>query len=216
MKTLPSLMRASVTVAWMLFPVALLGAACQSRSNLNAERDVLWKEAEAIAARHAAFDSRIATWSEAVGAWAKQNAADIDPARIVLALSSRSYFLHARHSSDTADTDAAYVHLEDQMKEIQETRSRIDADWRDLITRDRAWFARAGQKPVEHQVTFDYEFGDSTIPIPGVSARQSCCSLTTKIPGETNCKLNSEFCVKPANRKWKRVCVYICSVQAIQ
>lgn len=216
MKTLPMPTRRPVAIACLLVSVVLLGSACRSSSTLNAERDALWKEAEAVEARHMALDTQIAAWSDAVGAWAKQNAPDVDPARVVLALSSRSYFLHTSHPPDSADTDAVYVHLEDQMKEIQDTRSKIEADWRDLIARDRAWFDRAGQKPIEHRLTFDYEFGDSTIPIPGVSARQGCCKLTTTIPGETNCKLIGEWCEKLANGKWKRNCLYMCSVKVIQ
>jgi hypothetical protein len=199
----------------MFVSLAIFGSACGSASRLNAERDALQREAEAISARHQALDDQISAWSESVGVWAKLNAPDVDPARLVLSLTSRSYFLHTAHQPATGDTDTAYVRLETEMKDIQEKRSRIETEWRDLIRRDRAWFDRAGQKPIEKQVSFDYEFGDSTVPIPGVSARQRCCSLTTKIPGETNCKLIDEFCAKDAKGKWKRVCVYICSVQAI-
>jgi hypothetical protein len=209
------MMRTPAVHVSVLVSLVTLNSACGSASKLNAERDALQREAEAISARHQALDDQIAAWSESVGVWAKQNAPDADPARLVLSLSSRSYFLHTAHQTAAGDTDAAYVRLETEMKDIQERRSRVETEWKDLIRRDRAWFDRAGQKPREQQVSFTYGFGDPTVPIPGVSARQRCCSLTTKIPGETNCKLIDEFCAKDAKGTWKRVCVYICSVVAV-
>jgi hypothetical protein len=209
------MMRIPAVHVSVLVSLVTLNSACGSASKLNAERDVLQREAEAISTRHQALDDQIATWSESVGAWAKQSAPDVDAARLVLSLTSRSYFLHTAHQPATGDTDAAYIRLETEMKDIQDKRSRIETEWKDLIRRDRAWFDRAGQKPREQQVSFTYGVGDPTVPIPGVAARQRCCSLTAKIPGETNCKLIDEFCAKDAKGTWKRVCVYICSVVAI-
>jgi hypothetical protein len=205
-----------ISLAWILVCGLLFGLGCRSRSNYAAERAALWKDAEALEARHQALDNQIAAWSESVGAWAKKNAITADPARLVLSLSSRSYFLHQPHQG-TTETDPEYAHLEDQMKEIQAKRRQIEADWQDLLMRDRASIDRTGSKPVEVQRTFEYDYGDSTIPIPGVSARQGCCSLTTTVPGETGCKLSFETCVKPstAGGKWTRWCVYVCDPKPI-
>jgi hypothetical protein len=206
-----------IAVAWILVCGSFLGLGCQSRSKHVTERIALWNEAEAIEARHQSLDNEIAAWSESLGAWARKNAITIDPARLVLSLSSRSYFLHQPHPPSTTETDPEYAHLEDQMKEIQAKQRQIEADWQALLARDRASNDRAGVKPVEVQRTFEYDFGDSTIPIPGVSARQSCCSLTATFPGETGCKLLLEYCQKPstAGGKWQRVCWYICDPKVI-
>jgi hypothetical protein len=206
-----------IIVAWILMSGSLLGLGCRSPSNYVTERVALWKEAEAIEARHQALDTEIAAWSESVGAWAKKNAITIDPGRLVLSLSSRSYFLHQPHPPGTTETDPEYAHLEDQMKEIQAKQRQIEADWQDLLTRDRASIDRTGLKPVEARQPFEYDFGDSTIPIPGVSARATCCRLTTTVPGETGCKLASEFCLKPttAGGKWRVWCMYVCDPKPV-
>ena len=195
----------------------LLGLGCRSQLTYDTERIALWKEAEAIEARHEAQDTEIAAWSESVGAWAKKNQITIDPAQLVLSLSSRSYFLHQPHPGDITQTDPEYEHLEDQMKQIQAKRGKIEADWQDLLTRDKASIDKTGLKPVESRQPFEYNFGDSTIPIPGVTARSKCCRLTTTLPGETGCKLVGEFCVKPttAGGKWRVWCLYVCDPKPV-
>jgi len=195
----------------MLLCAVLAGSGCRSSAGYAAERAALWKEAEAIEARHQALDNEIAAWSESIGAWAQKNAVTTDPARLVLSLSSRSYFLHQPPPPDAGNTDPEYAQLEHGMKEIQANQRRIEADWQALLTRDRASMDRGGLKPVERRESIEFDFGDPTIPIPGVSARARCCALTKTIDGE-NCKLNSEFCATPATKggKWRHMCVYIC------
>lgn len=181
-------------------------------STLKAERLALQRKAEAIEARHQALDAEIAAWSENVGRWIKNNGITIDPARVVLSLSSRSFFLHQSQHSGAAGGDPEYSHLEAQMKEIQSKRKEIEANWLDLMSRDRASIARNHLKPAETQQAFDFDLGDSTIPIPGVSARQRCCALT--IPdGDIlhGCKLTKEGCKKNEGSKgWHLVCYYEC------
>jgi len=180
-------------------------------SAVKAERLALQREAEAIEARHQALDAEIAAWSENVGRWMKKNGITIDPARVVLSLSSRSFFLHESQHSGAASGDPEYSHLEDQMKEIQAKRKKIEANWLDLISRDRASIAKNHLKAVETQRSFDFELGDSTIPIPGTSARQGCCPLTMAGQGKTlhGCKLTSETCEKQGT-EWQLTCGYTC------
>jgi len=206
-----------ITIACIFLSGALFIMSCRSTPKYDTERIALWKEAESIENRHQAVDNEIAAWSESLGAWAKKNATSIDPARLVLSLSSRSYFLHQPHPPGTTQTDAEYAQLEDQMKDIQTKQQQIEADWQGLLTRDRASIDRTGLKPKEVRQSFDYDFGDPTIPIPGVSARARCCSLTTKVPGETGCKLASEFCVKSATAggKWQVWCMYVCDPKPV-
>jgi hypothetical protein len=177
---------------------------------IKAERLALQRDAEAMETRHQALDAEIAAWSEEVGRWIKKNKITIDPASVVLSLSSRSFFLHdSAHSGSSGDPD--YAHLEDQMKAIQAKRKEIESDWLRLLSRDRASIAKSHLKPAKTQQTFDFGFGDSTIPIPGVSARQNCCSLTLPGQGATlhGCKLTGESCEK-AGSKWHHVCSYTC------
>jgi hypothetical protein len=180
------------------------------RKKIKAKRLALQREAEAIETRHQALDAEIAAWSENVGRWIKKNEINIDPARVVFSLSSRSFFLHdSRHS---ASGDPEYSHLEGQMKEIQAKRRKIEANWLDLMSRDRASIARHRLKPAETKEAFDFELGDSTIPIPGVSARQKCCALTLP-DGDIlrGCKLTKETCEKNETGKgWHLVCHYEC------
>jgi hypothetical protein len=179
-------------------------------SAFKAERLALERKAQAIEARHHALDDEIAAWSESLSKWMKKNDVTIDPARVVLSLSSRSYLLHESQHARSGDPE--YSRLEDQMKEIQEKRRNIDADWLKLIARDKASLARSRLKPAETQQTFDFDFGDSTIPIPGVSARQRCCALSFP-DGDIlhGCKLTKESCAKNEGSKgWHLVCEYKC------
>jgi hypothetical protein len=189
-------------------------AAEQARklSTIKAERLALQRKAEAIEARHQALDAEIAAWSENVARWIKNNGVTIDPARVVLSLSSRSFFLHESPHAGAPSGDPEYSHLEDQMKEIQAKRKKIEANWLDLLSRDRASIVRSGLKPGETQQSFDFDLGDSTIPIPGVSARQRCCALTLP-DGDIlhGCKLVKEGCKKNEGSKgWHLVCYYEC------
>ena len=180
----------------------------EASSKLKIQRAALQREAEAIEARHAALDQEIAAWSENLGRWIKEQNIAIDPAQVVLSLSSRSYFLHeAKHSENASD--AAYSRFEDQMKEIQEKRKKMEADWLDVLSRYGLWVARNHVKTFELQRSFDFNFGDSTIPIPGISARQGCCPLT--IPGH-DCLQPSEFCVRKGKTGWERRCLYVCDI----
>jgi len=178
---------------------------------IKAERLALQKDAEAIEARHQALDSEIAVWSEDVGRWIKNNGITIDPAKVVLSLSSRSFFLHDSAHTGASNGDPEYSHLEDQMKGIQGKRKEIESDWLHLLSRDRASIAKSHLKPAMTQQAFDFGLGDSTIPIPGISARQGCCSLTLPGQGSTlhGCKLTGETCEKNGS-KWRRVCHYTC------
>lgn len=180
----------------------------KSSSELKAERAALQQDAEAIEARHVALDKEIAAWSENVARWMKEQNITIDPAQVVLSLSSRSYFLHEPKHSEAA-SDSGYSRLEDQMKEIQEKRRKIEADWLDVLSRYGVWVAKNHVKTFELQRSFDFNIGDSTIPLPGVSARQGCCPLT--LPGHT-CLEPSEFCVRKGKTGWERVCLYICDI----
>lgn len=158
------------------------------------------------------LDEEIAAWSEGVGRWIRASNVSLDPARVVLALSSRSYLLH-ESMQHGASGDPEYSHLEDQMQEIQSKRRAIDADWLALKARDRASLDRMGQQPKVTRLELPFEQGDSTIPIPGVSARQRCCPLTTgSLDGTiTGCKLTKESCRKDTpNKKWVLVCHYEC------
>jgi hypothetical protein len=181
-------------------------------SAVKAERLALEREAEAIEARHQALDAEIAAWSEEVGRWIKNKGITIDPARVVLSLSSRSFFLHESPHSGASDGDPEYSHLEDQMKRIQARRKQIESDWLHLLSRDRASIARSHLKPAKTQQAFDFDLTDSTIPIPGVSARQRCCALTLP-DGDIlhGCKLTKEGCKKnEGSPGWHHVCYYEC------
>jgi len=175
-------------------------------SAIKAERLALQRDAEAIEARHQALDAEIAAWSEDVGRWIKNNGITIDPARVVLSLSSRSFFLHDSPHTGASSGDPEYSHLEDQMKGIQAKRKEIESDWLRLLSRDRASIAKNHLKPAKTERAFDFALGDSTIPIPGISARQSCCSLTI---GGRHCKLTGETCEKVGS-EWHLVCHYTC------
>jgi hypothetical protein len=179
-------------------------------SAIKAERLALQREAKAIEARHQALDAEIATWSDDVGRWIKNKGITIDPARVVLSLSSRSFFLHDSPHSGTSNGDPEYSHLEHQMKGIQAKRKEIESDWLHLLSRDRASIAKSHLKPAKTLQAFDFELGDSTIPIPGISARQNCCALTLP-DGDVlhGCKLTEETCEKNGS-KWHRVCSYSC------
>ena len=198
------------TPAAAVIAIMALCAAC--RPSVNAERLALQKEAEALDARHHALDEEVAAWSANVDRWMKKNAIDVDPARVVHSLSSRSYFMH--ESQHAASGDPEYAHLEDQMQEIQKKRKEIEASWLELRSRDRASLARMGMQPKELQRSIPFEFGDPTVPIPGVSARQRCCSLTIRDESGllTGCKLTSESCRKddPPGKGWHLVCNYEC------
>jgi hypothetical protein len=181
-------------------------------SAIKAERLALRRQAEAIEARHQALDAEIAAWSENVDRWIKSNGITIDPARVVLSLSSRSFFLHESPHAGVSSGDPEYSHLEAQMTEIQAKRKKIEGDWLDLLSRDRASIVRSGLKPAETQQSFDFDLGDSTIPIPGISARQRCCALTLP-DGDIlhGCKLTKEGCAKNEGSKgWHLVCYYEC------
>ena len=193
----------SIGLALML----AIGGACQR--DTAPDRAALQKEAKAIEARHTALDEEIAAWSQSVGAWIKGNDVRIDPAQVVLSLSSQSFFLHDPQHG--AAKDAAYAHLEDQWKQIQAKRHAIEADWSTLLARTRTANERAAIKSTTHEEAFDFELGDSTIPIPGVAARASCCRLTLDIPSlGTSCRFVKETCEKNADKTWHRVCHYEC------
>jgi hypothetical protein len=196
---------------------ALASLSCRSSSGYETERLALSKEAGAIEARHQLVDAQIASWSQAVGAWATKNNVTVDPARLVLSLASRSYFLHQPHPADMPNMDPEYAHLEDEMKDIHAKQRQIEVDWKSLLERDRASIERTGLKRVEHRQSFDFDVGDSTIPIPGVAARSKCCPLTTSVPGQTGCKLVEEFCVKPVTSggKWTVWCMYTCDPKPV-
>ena len=194
--------------------VAMMALCAACRPSVNAERLALQREAEALAARHHALDEEIAAWSGNLERWMKANAIDVEPARVVLSLASRSFFLHESQHAGAAGADPEYAHLEDQMKEIERKRKEIEASWLELRARDRASLGRMNLQPREIQRSFPFEFGDSTIPIPGVSARARCCPLTINEEGGllTGCKLKSETCRKEDAPKkgWKLVCSYEC------
>jgi hypothetical protein len=173
----------------------------------KAELLSLQREAEAIEARHQALDAEIAAWSDEVGRWMKKNGITIDPARVVLSLTSRSYFLHASQHAGSGDPE--YSHLEDQIKGIQEKRSKIEADWLDFLSRIPASIASTQVKTTETQRSFDYELGDSTIPIRGVSARQSCCRLSFTDVDGSHCYFVKTYCEK-AGTNWRSRCMYLC------
>jgi hypothetical protein len=190
----------------LAFVLALSGA-CQR--NPAPDRAALQKEAKAIEARHVALDNEIAAWSEGVGRWVKENDVRIDPAQVILSLSSQSFFLHDPQHG--AAGDAAYSHLEEQWKQIQARRQTIEADWSNLLSRNRAANERAGIKSTTHEEAFDFALGDSTIPVPGVAARASCCRLTIDLPSlGTTCRLVKETCTRNADKTWHRVCHYEC------
>jgi hypothetical protein len=181
-------------------------------SALKAERLALQRQAEALEARHQTLDAEIAAWSANVGRWIKNNGITIDPARVVLSLSSRSFFLHESPHAGALSGNPEYSRLEDQMKEIQARRKKLEANWLDLLSRDRASIIRSGLKPAETQQSFDFDLGDSTIPVPGISARQRCCALTLP-DGDIlhGCKLTKEGCAKNEGSKgWHLVCYYEC------
>lgn len=181
-------------------------------SAVKAERLALEREAEAIEARHQALDAEIAAWSEDVGRWIKNNGITIDPARVVLSLSSRSFFLHDSPHPGASSGDPEYSRLEDRMKGIQAKRKAIESDWLHLLSRDRASIARSHLKPAATEQAFDFDPADSTIPIPGTSARQRCCALTLPAGDILHgCKLTKEGCAKnEGSRGWHHVCYYQC------
>jgi hypothetical protein len=186
-----------------------ISPACQR--NTNMERAALQKEAKALDARHATLDDEVAGWSESVGRWIKENNVSIDPAQIVLSLSSQSFFLHEPQHTQGAGAGPGYAHLEEQWKQIQTKRRAIEADWSSLLSRSRAANERAGIKSTGHEQSFDIGLGDSTIPIPGVSARASCCRLTIDLPAlGTTCRFVKERCERVDNKTWRRVCEYEC------
>jgi hypothetical protein len=197
---------------FLTISLGLIVAACtgsRPANDVNAERLAVQKEAEALQARHHALDEEIAAWSGNVGEWIKTNGIGLDPARVVLALSSRSFFLH--EPQHAASGDAEYSRLEDQMQDIQAKRRAIESEWLELKSRDRASLQRMGLKPKEMQQEFAFEQGDSTIPIPGVSARQRCCPLTWPNDVFTGCKLTKETCRRDtATKQWRLVCHYEC------
>jgi hypothetical protein len=194
----------------LLLLATVVLAACKSSDATNAERIALQKEAEALQVRHHTLDEEVAAWSDSVGRWIRANGVGLDPARVVLALSSRSFFLHETQHGDGSG-DPEYSRLEDQMKVIQEKRRAIETEWLALKARDRASLERMGQKPKETMLELPFEQGDSTIPIPGVSARQRCCPLTLPNDIFTGCKLKSETCARDtATKKWVLRCNYEC------
>jgi hypothetical protein len=185
------------------------------KTTIKAERVALQREAEAIEARHMALDAEIASWSDNLGRWIREHEISNDPAQVVLSLSSRSYFLHQSKHSDGAGGDSGYSQLEDQMKDIQTKRKHIEADWVELLSRDRASIAMNHVKTAEKVQSFDFDFGDSTIPIPGISARQRCCPLTPRDSPAANCKLVGEWCSQGTGKRWVLNCLYICDVVAL-
>jgi hypothetical protein len=142
----------------------------------------------------------------------KKNGVTIDPAKVVLSLSSRSYFLHDSPHPGAQSGDPEYSHLEAQMKEIQAKRKAIESDWLRLLSRDRASLAKSHLKAEKTEKSIDFDLGDSTIPIPGISARARCCALT--LPDFDifrGCKLTGESCAKNTGSSgWHLVCEYTC------
>ena len=199
----------------LVFAVAA-SSAC--RRGANQERGDLQKEAKAIESRHMALDNEIAAWSESVGRFMKDDAVDLDPARVVLALSSRSFFLHQTQHHGAGSDHPAYAHLEDQMKDIQTKRKAIEADWLTLLSRVETTNQRAGIKSTTHEESFDVGLGDPTIPIPGVSVRANCCPLVLDLPQlGTTCRNTGEHCAPgPQKNTWRRVCEYLCDPIFIQ
>ena len=171
--------------------------------DVKAERLALQKQAVAIEARHMALDEEIAAWSAEVGRWIEENGVTVDPARLVLSLEARSYF---RHEMQHGGGDPGYAHLEAGMKEIQAKRKALEADWLALLDSEAASVKRHGTTLTSKQDTLDFELGDPTVPIPGVSARARCCPLTAG-----GCWYTGEHCAPgPQKNTWHRVCEYEC------
>jgi hypothetical protein len=198
----------------------ILGAAASfaCHRNPNDERAALQNEAKAIEARHVALDKEIATWSENVGRFMKEGNVEIDPARVVLGLSSRSFFLHETQHHPEGSAEPAYAQLEDQMKDIQTKRKAIETDWLALLARVEAANQRAGIKSTTHEESFTTNIGDPTIPIPGVSARATCCKLVIDLPSlGTTCRNTGEHCAPgPQKNTWVHVCEYLCDPIILQ